>query len=570
MNGRFVATCLSTGALLLPNGLTGQAASSVEGLWGFEYQAGPTVRGELLLTREQAQWTLRVAGFEAVSTQRGDTLRFALPAALGTFRVRLSRSVGGTPQAMWIQATSNNGAPAYASPVRLVPAGFRAWRGLVRPVDERFSLYLAIQRDAAQGHVARFRNPEGNFGGGRRFSVRIDSGNVVLTDVVSGRRRFTQPYDSVAQRIAFDFGSTLYATPRRSEETVAFVPRVKMTTPYDYRLPVDIRDGWDLSTASSEGMLTDSLVALVRQVIATDPLNDTMPSVHSIVVARHGRLVLDEYFHGYDAYRLHDLRSAAKTMTSVLLGAAMFHGAPLSPERVMTPGGATIGNLLTHTSGLACDDDDGDSPGNEDAMQGQRREMDGYQLTLALPQIHAPGTTYAYCSAGINLVGKAIVDVTRRWLPEYFDEHLAQPLRIETYGFNLMPTGAGYGGGGLHMRPRDLLKIGQLFLNGGVWRGRRLVSQQWVTQSTARQQPDARGADDGYAWHRHLLTVGPCRIQSYEASGNGGQFLLVVPSLDLAVVITAGNYGQGALWQSIRERVIARYVASAVPVATRC
>lgn len=203
-------------------------------------------------------------------------------------------------------------------------------------------------------------------------------------------------------------------------------------------------------------------------------------------------------------------------------------------------------------------------------MQEQRKEPDWYRYTLALPQLHRPGTTYAYCSAGINLVGKAIRDATSQWLPQYFDQFVASPLGIETYALNLMPTGEGYAGGGLHMRPRDLLKVGQLYLNEGIWNGVRLVSRSWVRRSTQRQQPDSSGADDGYAWHRHTLRVGACAVPSYEASGNGGQFLLVIPSLDVVAVITAGNYGEGRTWQSIRERFVARYIASAVASASRC
>ncbi len=552
----------------------GQAASELEGLWGFEYQAGAAVHGELVLSRSGATWTMRLAGYEVSAVQMADTVRLAVPGNRGTLRIHAAPTGPAQPRALpsalWIQPPSANGAPAYASPVRLHAIGPPAWRGLVRPLQEQFSLYLSVRLDAQGALEARFRNPERNFGGGRVFKARVDSGRVVLTDAVSGRQRFTQPFDALAKTIAFDFGVPLNATPRQANATVGFMPRIVAPAPYSYRAPSDLRDGWRVSRASIEGMSGDSLAALVRSVIAAGPLTDTTPRLHAVVVARHGRLVLDEYFFGYDATKLHDLRSASKTITSVLLGVAMYRGAPISEQRAITPAGATIGHLLTHTSGLACNDDDGASPGNEDVMQEQRKEPDWYRYTLALPQLHRPGTTYAYCSAGINLVGKAIRDATSQWLPQYFDQFVASPLGIETYALNLMPTGEGYAGGGLHMRPRDLLKVGQLYLSEGIWNGVRLVSRSWVRRSTQRQQPDSSGADDGYAWHRHTLRVGACAVPSYEASGNGGQFLLVIPSLDVVAVITAGNYGEGRTWQSIRERFVARYIASAVASASRC
>jgi CubicO group peptidase (beta-lactamase class C family) len=216
----------------------------------------------------------------------------------------------------------------------------------------------------------------------------------------------------------------------------------------------------------------------------------------------------------------------------------------------------TVGHLLTHTSGLACDDDDDRSPGNEDTMQSQTREPDWYRFFLALPVAHAPGATYAYCSAGINLVGQVIGTRVHTWLPLFFDRFVARPLQITRYAVNLMPTGEAYAGGGMQMRPRDVLKFGQLYLDGGVWHGERLVSAAWVARSTARQVGRPDGSEDGFGWHRHVLSVGTRRMQTYEASGNGGQFLLVVPELDLVIATTAGNYGQYATWQRIRDVLV--------------
>jgi CubicO group peptidase (beta-lactamase class C family) len=486
-----------------------------------------------------------------------------MPDGRGTLRVRASGAMV-PPDAMWIQAASPGGASAYASPARLTPTGRNSWRGTVRPVDERFSLYLAIQRDSVMGMQARFRNPEGNFGGGRVFRVVTEAQQIGLVDAVTSRRRFTQAYDSAARTISFDFGVPLVATPRNAERTVDFVPRVEQGGPYAYRVPPSLGDGWASSTATAQGMQQDTLAALVQRILNTNPLDDSAARVHSIVVARHGVLVLDEYFFGYTAHRVHDLRSASKTLTSILLGVAMRRGVAISSNTKVTPAGATIGQLLTHTSGLACDDNDDSSPGNEDVMQSQRAEPDWYRYAMALPQKHGPGQTYAYCSAGINLVGGAITRASGTWLPEYFDRELARPLGIATYGMNLMPTGDGYAGGGMHMRPRDFLKFGQLYLNGGLWNGRRLVSRAWVETSTRRQQPDTLGADDGFAWHRHTLKVRGCAVPAYEASGNGGQYLIVVPRYDLVAVVTAGMYGQARLWLPIRQELIARYVAGAV------
>src|SRR5512140_3329643 len=106
--------------------------------------------------------------------------------------------------------------------------------------------------------------------------------------------------------------------------------------------------------------------------------------------------------------------------------------------------------------GLACDDNDDASPGNEGAMQSQSAQPDWYRYTLDLPLANAPGEHYAYCSAGTNLAGGVLAQVSGAWLPALFDTLVAQPLKLGRYYVNLMPTGQAYSGGGMHLRPRDL------------------------------------------------------------------------------------------------------------------
>src|SRR5262249_15351171 len=133
--------------------------------------------------------------------------------------------------------------------------------------------------------------------------------------------------------------------------------------------------------------------------------------------------------------------------------------------------------------------------------------------------------------------------------------------------------------GGVQMRPRDLLKIGQLYLNGGGWNGRRIVSRAWGEQSTAAIEPineqtpglDRRSFSHfylhgacGYAWHRNGLRAGARTVECYAATGNGGQLLIVVPEYDLAVVITGGNYSQGGIWLPWRDDIVGAEIIAAI------
>ena len=350
------------------------------------------------------------------------------------------------------------------------------------------------------------------------------------------------------------------------------VPRVAGLPPFEYRVPVSRNDGWRSAAASTVGVNEVALRETIRGLIAADPVADTVPRVHSLAIARHGRLILDEYFYGAAPDRPHDLRSASKSFTSVMLGAAMLRGASISVSSPVDTAiglrGVTLGHLLTHSSGLACNDDDSASPGNEDTMQSQS-SPDWYGYTTALPRAHPPGTVYAYCSAGINLVGRQIRNAVKQWLPRFFDEAVAAPMQITHYAMNLMPDGEGYSAGGIHMTTRDLLKFGQLYLDEGVWNGRRIVSRAWVQQSTAHHIDRPDGSSDGYGWHRYTLDVGGRRFETYQAGGNGGQMVTVVPALDIAIATTAGNYGEYAVWQKLRTVLVPEILRAVSPASNK-
>jgi CubicO group peptidase (beta-lactamase class C family) len=367
---------------------------------------------------------------------------------------------------------------------------------------------------------------------------------------------------------------------RAPAEVPNFFPRAPGSAPYVYARPPETGDGWRTARASETGIDESVLTRVVQTIASSDPTVRRPSLIHSILVARRGRLILEEYFFGYDRDTPHDLRSAAKTFSSVLLGAAMRRGAAITPDTRVYPllagmgpfqnpdprkNAITLTHLMTHTSGLACDDNAENplSPGNEDVMQEQRVQPNWWKFTLDLPQLHEPGVRYAYCSGGMSLMGAALTTATHTWLPEYFERSIAGPLQFGEWHWNLMPTGEGYLGGGAWLRPRDFLKVGQAYLDGGVWRGRRIVDASWVAQSTKPAihiSPATTGlsaeafgnyyyeADEALAWHLTDVRVGETVHRGYLAAGNGGQVLVVFPDFDLVAVFTGGNHRQGGIW----------------------
>lgn len=555
------------------------------GLWAIDTAFGPAVRGDLEVSRDGSGWHAAIGGLDVAFPGSVDSVRFALPGGGGEFRGALAGKEG--IRGFWIQPAGPATGQPYATPITLKPKGRDRWRGAVSPLEETFSVYLTVARRRDSSLVGVFRNPERNSlsawlrftmtvdGDSVRFAARADEGEPEITLTAafdSARRTLTIPWPGLER--------TLVLVPRAAGQSPRLVPRLPRDARYRYRAPGSAEnDGWRSARAASVGFDEAALQRIVQGIMDSDPLHPRAALIHSLLVARRGRLVLEEYFFGYDRDTPHDTRSAGKTFASVMLGAALLEGAPIAPDSpafaLLASRGPfaspdprkasiTVGHLLTHTSGLACDDNDGSSPGNEDVMQSQVAQPDWWKYALDLPVVRDPGTHYAYCSAGMNLVGATLTAASHTWLPAFFDRTVARPLGFGRYHYNLMPTLEGYQGGGVRLRPRDLLKVGQAYLDGGVWRGRRIVSADWVTRSTAPQVKVSERSADGYAWHLYSLTAGDRAWREYEANGNGGQLLIVVPELELVVVFTAGNYGHGGVWTQFRDEIVPRGIIAAI------
>src|SRR5262249_50357492 len=180
----------------------------------------------------------------------------------------------------------------------------------------------------------------------------------------------------------------------------------------------------------------------VQKILDTDPRPQTAPLIQGLLIARHGKLVLEEYFYGFDKERRHDLRSGGKTFASVLAGIAIDRGAKFGPETAvysLFPEYATfptpdprkskmpVEHLMTMPSGFACDENDDNAPGNEDKMQSQMAQPDWYKFPLALPMAAAPGDKAAYCTGAVNLIGGIVRNAPREGVPRFFFRHPPPP-----------------------------------------------------------------------------------------------------------------------------------------------
>jgi CubicO group peptidase (beta-lactamase class C family) len=338
---------------------------------------------------------------------------------------------------------------------------------------------------------------------------------------------------------------------------------------YVYSQPPEIGDGWETASAAEVGLDEGRLVRLM------DDLRDLGDHrVHSILVVRHGRLVFEEYFEGekfvlarytgemgFDRDDTHSLASVTKSVTTTLAGIALDRGALTSvqqpvfdffPEHVdllvADPRRAsmTLEHLLTMQVPLVWNDEvvPYSDPTNDLVRMFTVADPIGYALSKEL--YAAPGALFDYCNASTNILGDVVRRATGQRLDHFADTMLFAPLGITTRKWYLMSEDVVFASGDLELRPRDMAKLGQLFLDRGIWKGQRVISSEWIDQATARivrPGPEHAWADwYGYGWWHWDLVAGGQVWPAYMASGWGGQWIVVVPSADLVFVSTAGNW----------------------------
>ncbi|MFC5926085.1 serine hydrolase domain-containing protein [Micromonospora vulcania] len=294
--------------------------------------------------------------------------------------------------------------------------------------------------------------------------------------------------------------------------------------------------------------------------------------LHAAVAVRGGNILLEYYGAGEDftwstslgavqfgPETLHDLRSVTKSVTALLYGIALDEGhVPHPAERLLRhfpeysdlavdPERArlTVEHALTMSLGLEWREDPPyDSPANaEIAME---LAPDRYRYVLERPVLEPPGTRWTYCGGATALLGRLIADGTGQSLPEYARAALFAPLGIHNFEWMAGEDGVASAASGLRLAPRDLARIGELMLAEGAWDGRKIVPAGWIRAMLQPRLQTDWGARYGYHWY--LETIAGQRLVA--GIGNGGQRLFVLPDLDLAVAITAGNYDDPDQWRT--------------------
>jgi CubicO group peptidase (beta-lactamase class C family) len=313
---------------------------------------------------------------------------------------------------------------------------------------------------------------------------------------------------------------------------------------------------WRASSPESQGMDPTVLAGIDGLV------EDKMPDTSSVVVVRGGRIVFERYYQGNED-ELRPQWSVTKTIVSMLVGIALQEGEIKSidermsgclPEAVVRGidpemREITIRQLLTMTAGFR-----GDGGVGIDTLGGLRE-------LLSRPPNRPPGTSFAYNGSDANLLSLILQESTGKTAFEYARERLFGPFGIrqaqwwEPHGFSL-------GAYGLELTTREMAELGYLYLREGRWGNKQIVSRKWVEESTTKLVEVPRQEKRyGFLWWAYSLAGYPL----YTAEGYDGQYISVIPALDLVVAITGvGGGGSADRTPIIRDFVI-RSIRAAGP-----
>lgn len=299
-------------------------------------------------------------------------------------------------------------------------------------------------------------------------------------------------------------------------------------------------EGWRSSTPEEQGIdsarLADALLAIREKGI----------KVHSLMLIRNGYVVVEAYFYPYDGKYVHDLASVTKTVTTTLLGIAADQGKLQLDQPVISffsdrsianydhrKERITVGQLASMSSGLECT-----SERDEATLKEMWTSPDWLQFVLDRPVRWEPGTQFVYCSPGSYLLSAVLQKATGMTSLEFARANLFEPLGIRDVIWPDDPQGITHGWGDIRLHTRDAAKLGYLWLNKGVWEGRQIVSRQWVETSVMPQlSTGEEGSYYGYGWW-----VNTGELESYRADGRGGQYVAVVPELNLILATTGGGF----------------------------
>ena len=354
----------------------------------------------------------------------------------------------------------------------------------------------------------------------------------------------------------------------------------KDSAPYKYQQPVKLDDG--LNTLSLKKYNAD--MSIMDDAIKQIEKN-SFGEIHSVLVAYENNLFIEEYFPGkafnggytkFDINTPHSLASVTKSITSILIGIAVDKGfikniddsilnyyPDYDKDDKEVKSAITIRHLLTMTAGLEWDEQSFSYESLSNDIVRFSRHEDPIAFVLDRPIKDPAGEVFNYCGGCTNLLGDIIFRSSGLKADVFAEKYLFGPLGINSAAWVKKSNETIFMSGDIKLLPRDLFKLGVLFLNQGVWQGKRIVSENWISESTAMHINFDDNSTNGYGFQWWIQTK-PDFV--YAASGWGDQLLAVVPDKKMVYVITAGNYNhEGRHIRLIKEYLVPLIKTADVP-----
>jgi CubicO group peptidase (beta-lactamase class C family) len=300
-----------------------------------------------------------------------------------------------------------------------------------------------------------------------------------------------------------------------------------------------------------------------RLAVMLEKVQQENRNLHSILIIRHGVLVMEAYVHPFQSEIRHNLYSVTKSVTATLVGIAAGEGLIdiYLPARTYFPETTIdddwkdyirVEHLLAMTSGVEWTEP---LHSGLNDLWGIHESDDPAQYFFTPALVSEPGTAFNYNSGGSHLLSMLVQKTSGLTAAEYAEKNLFSPLDIRDTAWKKDRSGHTQGATGLEMRPADMAKIGQLMLDRGVWQGRRIFPEEWAAEAIRRRSSSSPGVDYGLQWW--LNPKG-----DYYALGWGGQQIHVFPQQDMVVVFTAGLAGNAILHQDLIDNYILTAVKS--------
>lgn len=313
---------------------------------------------------------------------------------------------------------------------------------------------------------------------------------------------------------------------------------------------------WRRASPESQG-LDSAVLAEALDFVRTKRI-----PLHSFLIVRNGVMVLEAYFWPYKGYEVHDVASVTKSFTSTAIGLALDKGYVTSVDATVASFLPIVGtdsdprrsrlsirHLLTMTSGFDCN-----AEGGEKALAAMRSSPDWAAYAMSLPIAVEPGSQFAYCSCNNHLLSSIVTAKTGMSMSRFMRTNMFEPLGIKDVVWPEDPKGRSHGWGDLHLHPANMARVGLLFLHGGQWATRRILSRDWIRAATREQVKVRSGVGYGYSWW-----INTERPPIFEAEGRGGQRISVLPKENIVLVFTGGGANTDEiapfLFRAIRSNV---------------